>query len=293
MSSLAHDNVSPIRPDLRAVERRVVDTDNGFTRIANELLEAIASADLTARQLKLMMAYIRKTYGFNKKTDRIADEQISQLTGISRQNVNKAKKELLSMNCLLMEGNQIGVNKEVSAWQFSKCLQVSNLVSKSETKDVSKLETLPVSKSETHKRHYSKDKKDNINKPPIVPRAEEPKPVKKAKASSFDAASAELPEWLPPEVWISWVTYRRDMKQSIKTQQTVTAAINVLSQARDMGYAPEELINQSIANGWRGLFVPKHAKSAPRQNNAPSRAVAERFSEKDYGTTDLPSWMEG
>lgn len=161
MAEAALNNVSPIRPDLRAVERRVVDTDNGYTRIANELLEAIASADLTARQLKLMMAYIRKTYGFNKKTDRIADEQIAQLTGLSRQNVNKAKKELLSMNCLLMEGNQIGVNKEVSAWQFSKCLQVSNLVSNPETKRVSNLETLPVSNPETHKRHYSKDKKDN------------------------------------------------------------------------------------------------------------------------------------
>ncbi|ORM64208.1 replication protein 15 [Pantoea rodasii] len=160
MSNLAHDNVSPIRPDLQVLERRVVDTDNGFTRIANELLEAIASADLTARQLKLMLAYVRKTYGFNKKTDRIADEQIAQLTGLSRQNVNKAKKELLSMNCLLMDGGLIGVNKEVSAWHFSKCLQVSNLVSNPETKTVSNLETLPVSNPETHKRHYSKDKKD-------------------------------------------------------------------------------------------------------------------------------------
>ncbi|HCO7285777.1 TPA: NinE family protein [Escherichia coli] len=60
-------------------ERRVADIDDGYTRFANELLEAIASADLTARQLKVMLAYVRKTYGFNKKTDRIADEQIAQL----------------------------------------------------------------------------------------------------------------------------------------------------------------------------------------------------------------------
>lgn len=182
MSNLAHDNVSPIRPDLQVVERRVVDTDNGYTRIANELLEAIASADLTARQLKIMMAYIRKTYGFNKKTDRIADEQIAQLTGLSRQNVNKAKKELLSMNCLLMEGSQIGVNKEVSAWQFSKCLQVSNLVSNLETKKVSKLETVQVSKPETHKRH-SLNTKDNTPKSPegsrSNPEENKPQPVSK------------------------------------------------------------------------------------------------------------------
>ena len=150
-------------------ERRVADIDDGYTRFANELLEAIASADLTARQLKVMLAYVRKTYGFNKKTDRIADEQIAQLTGLSRQNVNKAKKELISMNCLFMDGNQIGVNSEVSAWQFSKCLQVGNFVSKLETKNVSKLETLNVSKLETHKRHSLKTK-ENINKPPISPK---------------------------------------------------------------------------------------------------------------------------
>ena len=118
-------------------ESRVADLDDGYTRIANELLEAIASADLTARQLKLMLAYVRKTYGFNKKTDRIADEQIAQLTGLSRQNVNKAKKELISMNCLYLDGSKIGVNKEVSAWHFSKCLQVSNFVSNPETQNVS------------------------------------------------------------------------------------------------------------------------------------------------------------
>lgn len=146
------------RPPERSVEQRVADIDDGYTRIANELLEAIASADLTARQLKVMLAVARKTYGFGKKSDRIADEQIAGITGISRQNVNKAKKELISMNCLIKDGNRIGVNKEVSAWQFSKCLHVSNLVSKTETQKVSKLETSRVSKLETHKRNTLKIK---------------------------------------------------------------------------------------------------------------------------------------
>nr|WP_154325067.1 replication protein [Pantoea sp. 201603H] len=291
MSNLAYSNVSPIRPDTEAVERRVVDTDNGYTRIANELLEAIASADLTARQLKLMLAYVRKTYGFNKKTDRIADEQIAQITGLSRQNVNKAKKELLSMNCLVMEGSQIGINKEVSAWQFSKCLQVSNFVSKPETKIVSNLETLPVSKSETHKRHSSKDKKDNINKPPISPVNDFPKPAEKPKAKSFDPMDAELPECVTAQLWSSWVSYRRDIKKAIKSQQTVTQALNLLSRCHAKGHNPEDVVNNSIANGWSGLFEPK---SMPAQNfnNAPARAVSENFNGKDYGKTQIPSWAQ-
>ncbi|MGP2238124.1 replication protein [Escherichia coli] len=262
-------------------ERRVADIDDGYTRFANELLEAIASADLTARQLKVMLAYVRKTYGFNKKTDRIADEQIAQLTGLSRQNVNKAKKELISMNCLFMDGNQIGVNSEVSAWQFSKCLQVSNFVSKLETKNVSKLETLNVSKLETHKRHSLKTK-ENINKPPRSP---------KKVSQKFDPLETELPDWLSAETWLSWVTYRKEIGKSIKSKQSVTQAINVLSRSLEKGYTPEEIINQSIASGWQGIFEPKtpKGKSQPRPQH---RAMQENFATKDYGQTEMPSWAQ-
>lgn len=262
-------------------ERRVADIDDGYTRFANELLEAIASADLTARQLKVMLAYVRKTYGFNKKTDRIADEQIAQLTGLSRQNVNKAKKELISMNCLFMDGNQIGVNREVSAWQFSKCLQVSNFFSKLETKNVSKLETLNVSKLETHKRHSLKTK-ENINKPPISP---------KKVSQKFDPLETELPDWLSAETWLSWVTYRKEIGKSIKSKQSVTQAINVLSRSLEKGYTPEEIINQSIASGWQGIFEPKTPKgnSQPRPQH---RAMQENFATKDYGQTEMPSWAQ-
>ncbi|HBE5757862.1 TPA: replication protein [Escherichia coli] len=262
-------------------ELRVADIDDGYTRFANELLEAIASADLTARQLKVMLAYVRKTYGFNKKTDRIADEQIAQLTGLSRQNVNKAKKELISMNCLFMDGNKIGVNREVSAWQFSKCLQVSNFVSKLETKNVSKLETFNVSKLETHKRHSLKTK-ENINKPPISP---------KKISQKFDPLETELPDWLSAETWLSWVTYRKEIGKSIKSKQSVTQAINVLSRSLEKGYTPEEIINQSIASGWQGIFEPKtpKGKSQPRPQH---RAMQENFATKDYGQTEMPSWAQ-
>lgn len=262
-------------------ELRVADIDDGYTRFANELLEAIASADLTARQLKVMLAYVRKTYGFNKKTDRIADEQIAQLTGLSRQNVNKAKKELISMNCLFMDGNQIGVNREVSAWQFSKCLQVSNFVSKLETKNVSKLETLNVSKLETHKRHSLKTK-ENINKPPISP---------KKVSQKFDPLETELPDWLSAETWLSWVTYRKEIGKSIKSKQSVTQAINVLSRSLEKGYTPEEIINQSIASGWQGIFEPKTPKGKSQQRPQ-HRAMQENFATKDYGQTEMPSWAQ-
>ncbi|TDB42658.1 replication protein [Photorhabdus luminescens] len=164
------------RPQPEAVERKVADVEDGYTRIANELLESIASSDLTARQLKVMLAVIRKTYGFCKKADRIADSQIAEITGLSRQNVNKAKNELISMRLLFIDGNKIGVNKNISCWENQSRDSVSNL----KTKNVSNLETNDVSSLETHKRNTLK-KKEKI---PLTPTGDNERIVKPKKRKS-------------------------------------------------------------------------------------------------------------
>ena len=135
--------------------------EDGYTRIANELLEAISNSHafpVTLRQLRVVLAIIRKTYGFNKKTDRISDSQLAAETGLSRQNVNKAKRELLAMGVLLMVGHKIGVNKHPEQWDFSAQPEKDNL---RQTRDsVSKPETESVSDSGTHKRQ-----KDIVSSP--------------------------------------------------------------------------------------------------------------------------------
>lgn len=164
--NLAYDeNVIPIRPPLEVVEQRVADTDDGFTRLANELYEELIGANLTRNQAKVAHAVCRKTYGFNKKMDRIADSQIALLTRLPRQKVNKAKNELLIMKVLLREGQFIGPNKTLSEWQIPECHLNNVSVTTVVTKDVTKTVT-GVSLPQGHtKDTNTKDKKD-IKKPP-------------------------------------------------------------------------------------------------------------------------------
>lgn len=110
--------LSDYRPSLAVVERQVADLDDGYTRIANELLEAVMAADLTARQLKVVLALIRKTYGFGKKFDRITNTQIAMMTGIHHTHVCKAKNEMIAMNIIVTNGLAIGINKVISEWNF-------------------------------------------------------------------------------------------------------------------------------------------------------------------------------
>lgn len=269
-------------PVVALQELRVADLDDGFTRIANELLEAVMRAGLSQHQLLVFMAVMRKTYGFNKKSDWVSNEQLSELTGILPHKCSAAKSVLVKRGILTQTGRVIGINKTVSEWSS---LPVKGTEKRPYLKKVTLPESGKKSLPESGNAYYpnkvntkdkhTKDNKDNINNPPKSPRA-----------VSFDALAVQLPDWLSAEIWSSWVAYRRDLKKPIKSQQTVTQAINLLERCKCSGYQPEEIINQSIANGWQGLFEPKGAKQPSR---APSR-VSENFAGKDYGQTEIPAW---
>lgn len=101
-------------------ELRVADIDDGYTRFANELLEAIASADLTARQLKVMLAYVRKTYGFNKKTDRILLWLISMSAASRTYRLWKGKVRHLTSITTLSSTKILLVRLAIRVWRQRK-----------------------------------------------------------------------------------------------------------------------------------------------------------------------------
>lgn len=117
-------------------EQRVADTDDGFMRVANELTDSILLADLTARQLKIMLAVMRKTYGFNKPMDRITNTQISAMTGIHHTHVCSAKNQLIERGFLISGGSKVGINKYISMWDMKKVSQVSETLADAANKSL-------------------------------------------------------------------------------------------------------------------------------------------------------------
>jgi len=96
---------------------REVSMDDGFTRIANGLIEAITVASgLTAREIRILLAVVRNTYGYQMKTRRITENDLSNWTGIEAKNCGKLKRSLIAKNVLVQVGNEGGVNKDVAAW---------------------------------------------------------------------------------------------------------------------------------------------------------------------------------
>lgn len=94
--------------------------EDGFTRIANELFEAILVFGFTQRQMAVLFAIIRKTYGYGKKEDDISASQIGALCNIRRNHVTETITQLVRLNVLTKRpgsfGLIIGINKSYSSW---------------------------------------------------------------------------------------------------------------------------------------------------------------------------------
>ncbi|HAK8038559.1 TPA: replication protein [Salmonella enterica] len=105
------------RPLEPVVERNVADLDDGYARLSNMLLEAYSGADLTKRHFKVLLAILRKTYGWNKPMDRITDSQLSEITKLPVKRCNEAKLELVRMNIIKQQGGMFGPNKNISEWR--------------------------------------------------------------------------------------------------------------------------------------------------------------------------------
>lgn len=146
------------RGNFAGQERNVADLDDGYARLSNMLLEAYSGADLTKRQFKVLLAILRKTYGWNKPMDRITDSQLSEITKLPVKRCNEAKLELVRMNIIKQQGGMFGPNKNISEW----CIPQNEGKSlKRGIKHPSNWGLLSL-KTGGHKRHYYKRKKKRL-----------------------------------------------------------------------------------------------------------------------------------
>ncbi|HGM9967969.1 replication protein [Proteus mirabilis] len=207
MASLAENNVVQLRPQVINLEERVARVEDGYTKLANELYEELIGANLTKNQAKVAHAICRKTYGFNKKTDRISDSQLAELTRLPRQKVNKAKNELIAMKVIVKVGMAIGPNKNLTEWDIPDCHQNGVIVTKTVTKSVTKSVTALSPKQGHTKETITKEKKESNT--PLTPHevkgGESAKPTKrKSTPINYDeylnAYNEEVGDRLPHAV---------------------------------------------------------------------------------------------
>ena len=110
--------------------------EKGYTRIANELLEAICRLDISGNEMRILLYIIRRTYGFNKSYAEIPLSDISEALGMKRVNVSRELKRLREANIIEQHLNKgvrpqtLSIVKNYEKWSVESCavLPLSNLI---------------------------------------------------------------------------------------------------------------------------------------------------------------------
>ena len=79
--------------------------ENNFTKIANEIMDSLAKIRIPGQARQILDFIIRKTYGWNKKTDMISLSQFVKGTGLSKVAVCKGINKLLQMQIIVKKGS--------------------------------------------------------------------------------------------------------------------------------------------------------------------------------------------
>lgn len=89
---------------------------------------------------------------------------------------------------------------------------------------------------------------------------------KRERAKRAPDAQVDLPEWVPAEPWAGWLEVRRKLRAP-NTARALELAIRELDKLRALGQSPREVLEQSTARGWRGLFPIKSPQPGSQQHD--------------------------
>lgn len=150
-----------------------------FTRLSNELLEAVMRTDFTKRQLNILFLIWRCSYGFGKKVA-ILKKGDFQVVGIYPSDITKELNYLAEAKVIFWDeaNDLIAFNKDYDQWRislskaavngqadFKKILKNQfNEVSKTLNESISKLLNEPVDNSVDNLADISKTLNDEVSK---------------------------------------------------------------------------------------------------------------------------------
>jgi phage replication O-like protein O len=127
-------------------------------QVPNVLLDEVMPR-LPGSALKVMLAVVRKTYGFQKRSDKISFKTLQKLTGLSRDAVNQGIKALGPLLIIMPGRKNVPTSDGVNEYALNLNIETGELVRKadqSENLTSQKNPEEPVRKSDSSKPNISK-----------------------------------------------------------------------------------------------------------------------------------------
>ena len=96
--------------------------EDGYTRIANELMEAMSLYPFTGGELRVIFVILRLTYGYGCKVTNISLNELARKTNLTRRHIPNILKSLKNDGVIniarLGNKNVIGINKRYFGWRL-------------------------------------------------------------------------------------------------------------------------------------------------------------------------------
>jgi phage replication O-like protein O len=216
--------------------------ENGYTSIANEILEQIAKVKLSPTQYRIIFIVWRYTYGFNRKEHEISLGFLCNATGCDKRHLQRELKELVEMNILRQKikngtSRKISFNKHYDKWVSDK-----TTIGEIDNGEIDNGEIIEATIGETFKGGIGEidNQERNILKTNI----------KKNIYSDF-TSNSDL---------INALKDFEEMRNKIKKPMTDRARnmmLNELNKLADTDEKKIKILEQSIFNNWKGVFPLK------------------------------------
>lgn len=237
---------------------------DGRTEVANQIAEQFAKINLSSYEWRVLWAILRKTYGWHKKTDRISYTQLEKATGINRRHIARAITKLLKRNIITQAGKgynlEYGLQKNYELWlnvtstgndnvtpTGNELLPLQVMNEENAIVTSTGLESLPIQDASLP---------EQVTK--SLPKQVNTKAIKHlTKAILQKQVPDFLPNYIKKECWTAFMEVR-DKKGAVQSEYALKCIVSDLEKFKAQGDDPNEVLNQSITNGWKGVFHIKN-----------------------------------
>jgi phage replication O-like protein O len=268
------------------------DKSRGFTRMDNALMESLATVDLPARDMRVLMAIARQTIGYQLDTKRLTADELGKITNMRRDVTSKAISHLLERRIIYRVGGSrgdIGI-APVSEWSFyeEKPARLTETKTPHSAEIVSLRSDASETKSATCLLYTKKNPlltlpSEEINPPQAESADSGPEKSPRKKPFGLTQMTADNPHQIPEQLLVDWLALRKTKRAA--TTQTVWDSLNaeIAKCQAEFGIDATTAMTEALLAGWQGFraaWIAKRLAESSSQPPTPSRHTG--FDQRDY-----------
>lgn len=205
-------------------------TEDGFTRIADEILDALIKYRIPGEQMQCLLFILRKTYGYKKKSDYISNSQFCKATGLNKPNVCRAIRSLVEKNIVIKKDN-----RKIPSYQFNKYYKTWKVLSK----------------KITTKKVIKKDNQVLSKKIPTIDTITIEKNKESTKETIFHPKDIK-PDFISSDQFKDIQLHRRKVNAT-NTERSWKSFFKQMTLAFEKGFAIDECIDEMSNRSWKGF----------------------------------------